>query len=279
MLSVALTGGPSRAGEPREKPLVVASIRPLALMAGDLAGDWLRVETLLAPDQEPHHVSLTFSQRRQLEKADLILWVGPELESFLEKLLEDPDPDRVLGFRDAIADSAIPLQRADAHYWLHPRLAADYYRALAERLQARFPQKAATVQRRLGENLAVLARLEAAIGERMQRHASRSLIVDHQAYSYFADYFGLQIAGALTDENGVAMGPRTVTSLAGRDGIACLVVEALPAGRRAARMAEALGVPVVAVDPLGTAVATGQGYGGLLESVAGGFEACFAGGD
>ena len=268
-----LTAPAAAAGD---RPLVVASIKPLAMMANDLVGDRLRVETLLADNQEPHHLSLSMSQRRMLAKAELVLWVGPELESFLVGLTGEQGVGRALSFRDAVAGSGIALHREDAHYWLHPELAARFYRRLAEELRAGFPDLEAEIDRRLHSSLQSLTRLTGEI-RRQLAGKDGNIVVDHQAYSYFAAFFQLQIAGALVDESGVAMGPRTVTSLANRSDVRCLVVEQLPASRRAEKVARILGVNVVAIDPLGRGLPRGRDYRDLLQSVADGFESCLVG--
>ncbi len=268
----------SGAATAEDRPLVVASIKPLALMAGDLAGDWLAVETLLATNQEPHHVSLSVSQRRKLAQADLVLWVGPELESFLAKLIGQLPAERRLGFGETAAGAGVRLNPHDAHYWLNPALAAVFYRALAAKLQQRFPDKAAGIEQRLARSLAEVDRVSDRLRQRLAPHRSRQLIVDHQAYGYFADYFQLAIVGSLVDESGVAAGARSVVALAERVDTACIAVEQYPPGRAAAKMAETLDVGIVAIDPLGGDLDDQIGYPALLEAVGLGFERCFASG-
>lgn len=72
----------------QDKPLkIVTSIRPLALLAQELVGSEDEVIQLLTADRSPHHYQLTVSDRQKMEQAELIVWVGPELETFLQKPL------------------------------------------------------------------------------------------------------------------------------------------------------------------------------------------------
>src|SRR5690606_4117056 len=66
---------------------VVAYIKPVELLVKAVAGDSVEVSTLVRPDSSPHNYSMKPSQRRALEQADVIFWVGPEMETFLNRLL------------------------------------------------------------------------------------------------------------------------------------------------------------------------------------------------
>ena len=62
---------------------MVTSIKPLALIAQEIAGDKVSVENLLPVKASPHDYPLRVSDIRRLQDADLVLWVGPSLETFL----------------------------------------------------------------------------------------------------------------------------------------------------------------------------------------------------
>ena len=70
-----------------EEVKVVATIKPLQLIAADIVGDTGRVDVLIPPGASPHHYSMKPSDRRKLDEAGLVAWVGPDLETFLVKTL------------------------------------------------------------------------------------------------------------------------------------------------------------------------------------------------
>ena len=74
-----------------EEVKVLASIKPLQLLAADIVGDAGEVELLIKPGASPHHYSMKPSDRRKLDDAHVIAWVGPDLETFLEKSLRGSD--------------------------------------------------------------------------------------------------------------------------------------------------------------------------------------------
>ncbi|MDO6823540.1 zinc ABC transporter substrate-binding protein [Marinobacter sp. 1_MG-2023] len=66
---------------------ILTSIKPLELLVRAVATDDMHTTTLVPPGSSPHNYSMTPSKRRALESADVIFWVGPEMETFLTRLL------------------------------------------------------------------------------------------------------------------------------------------------------------------------------------------------
>ena len=80
---------------------VVTSIKPLSLLAQGVAPAGTSVTTLVPPGSSPHNYNMKPSQRRALADADVIFWVGPEMETFLTRLLSGDD------FRDRTVSLAL----------------------------------------------------------------------------------------------------------------------------------------------------------------------------
>ena len=70
---------------------VVTSIKPLELLVRAVAPEDVQVTTLVPPGASPHTYTLRPSQRRALSEADAIFWIGPDMETFLERLLAGSD--------------------------------------------------------------------------------------------------------------------------------------------------------------------------------------------
>lgn len=76
-----------------DAPKVLTSIKPVydlvkAVMVG--AGE---PEMLLSQNDSPHHASLRPSRMRSLTNADLLVWIGPNMEPWLEKALGTLAPE------------------------------------------------------------------------------------------------------------------------------------------------------------------------------------------
>ena len=279
-LTLLLALGCSASGLGAEKkPILVASLPALSLIATDLAGDWLEVRPLLKTNQDPHHVALSVSQRRLINDAAFILWVGPSLENYLVQGVRARDAGSSLGMEEFVRKHFPQTDtQGDAHLWLHPGMVRRLYQQLAVMLGEKYPHKEESIHLRLERALEILDKKVAIIAAGFEKlnASNNSVIVDHHAYGYFTDYFNVAVAGALVDARGVAIGARSLAALEKVSTASCLVVERLPAPRRAQRLAKSQGLRLVAIDPLGADVVVEKGYGGLLDSLSSGFIRCLS---
>ncbi len=271
---------------------ILATIKPLALIARDVAGDLADVRQLLPDGASPHEYALRVSDRRMLDTADIVLWVGPVLEPYLNSAVARMAPGRVLtaaalpgiawpagpagdGDRDKVSGAD---QARDEHLWLDPRNARIIARALVQALAARSPGTEAALTERLRRFEAELDVAEAAIQARLAPLRGTPFASDHDGFGHFAHRFGLRSAGYLRDASGHAAGARSVAALMGRTDVRCLVAEPDSRPERLQRVAAELGARFAVVDALGMTIApapaAGGGYAHLLQTVADGFAAC-----
>ena len=66
---------------------VVTSIKPVSMIVTAIGGDEVKVEQLVNNQASPHDYAMRPSDLRKLDQADLVVWVGELLETFLEKPL------------------------------------------------------------------------------------------------------------------------------------------------------------------------------------------------
>lgn len=71
----------------KAEPKVLASIKPVHSLVSAVMQGVAEPEILVDGAGSPHNYSLKPSQARRLEKADLIFWIGHDLEAFLDKPL------------------------------------------------------------------------------------------------------------------------------------------------------------------------------------------------
>ena len=68
---------------------IVATIKPVHSLVESILGDEGTATLLISGGASPHTFSLKPSHARALARADLVVWVGPDLERFLEEPLEN----------------------------------------------------------------------------------------------------------------------------------------------------------------------------------------------
>jgi len=106
----------------------VASIEPLAMVAREVLGEQVTVQTLLLPNQTPHFAAFTPAQLKQVRDARRVVWLGAGAEPHLEKMLARAADDSLalLSLPGVVrrhgADAAEHEHDGHAHAELDPHL-------------------------------------------------------------------------------------------------------------------------------------------------------------
>jgi zinc transport system substrate-binding protein len=79
-----------------ESRSVVASILPIHSLVAGLVEGIHHADVLLPASASPHGYAMRPSEARLLQDADLFVWVGPDLETFLERSLSEPRAGRTV---------------------------------------------------------------------------------------------------------------------------------------------------------------------------------------
>ena len=68
---------------------VLTSIKPLQLIAAAVQDGVGAPEVLLPPGASPHNFALRPSDVRRVQEVELLYWIGPDMESFLPRVLSN----------------------------------------------------------------------------------------------------------------------------------------------------------------------------------------------
>ncbi|NMT64649.1 zinc ABC transporter substrate-binding protein [Marinobacter orientalis] len=208
---------------------VVTSLKPVELLVEAVATDDVEVTTLVRPGDSPHNYSMKPSQRRALENADAIFWVGPELETFLTRLLsgnEFRDRTYSLMHGENVPDTDADEEHhghdghghdhgdgEDPHIWLDPALALemakDIHKVLSQQEGADLDALDANLER-FERNLSAA---ENDITTRLKPVADIDLFTYHNAFSRFIEHYGLKLEGILTLNPELSPGARHIAEV------------------------------------------------------------------
>lgn len=217
-----------------EKIKVVATMPDLADMTRQIGGELVEVNSLATGVEDIHAVPMKPSFAVLLNRADVLVLMGLELEhAFLPGLLEAARNPRILrdgpGYIDAsvyITPLEVP-QRIDRalgdqhplgnpHVNLDPVRGKDLARAIADGLSRNYAEHAATFKKNLE---AYLSKLDENIA-RWEKEAAplkgKKLVSYHPDFIYFADRFGMDVAGTIEIRAGVDPTPGHIVDLEDR---------------------------------------------------------------
>ncbi|XOZ33997.1 zinc ABC transporter substrate-binding protein [Halomonadaceae bacterium KBTZ08] len=189
-----------------ERPLIATSVHPLALIVKEIAGEEADVQALIPSEVSPHHYSMRPSERRRLAEADRIFWLGPRLEPFLEGTMSD---HTLVAKTYALAEAPEEKNAGadhghhhgsgqDPHVWLDPEQVLAMAQSIKEALSSLEGIDQQRIDRNHEQFRQRLADTEARIDAQFARLSNVALFTYHDAFHYYADHFGLTIAGTMT---------------------------------------------------------------------------------
>ena len=205
---------------------VVATTEDLGSLASEIGGDKVSVTSLAKGYQDPHFVEAKPSFILKLNRADLLVAVGRELEiGWLAPLItqsrnskiQPGSPGYLAASQNArildIPTGAITRAMGDVHpqgnphYWLDP----DNARRIAQHVQGKltelsrgdsayFAQRYADFDRRLAD---ATRRWKAT----MASYKGTKVVTYHRSWPNFADAFGLDVIGYIEPKPGIPPSP------------------------------------------------------------------------
>ena len=261
-------------------PNVVASIGPLHALASAVMGDLGEPVQIVRGYGSPHTYQMRPSDAERLRDAALILWVGPALETFLERPLATArgrDGTRVLVMSALPELELLPNRKAgvidahghdhgdtrgsyDAHIWLSPYNAKVMAAAIAAALAEIDPHNAPVYSANLRRFERRVDDMQTDITARLAPVRAVPFVVFHDAFQYFEKSFDLAAVGSLTVSPNRQPSAKRVKALRReieRSGARCVFREPQFESALVATLLEGTNARTGVLDPLGTDVTPG----------------------
>jgi manganese/zinc/iron transport system substrate-binding protein len=171
-------------------------------LAREIGGDRVSVTGLMGPGVDPHLYEATAGDVKTLSEADIAIWNGLELEGKMDEVFDDVGQRvPVVTVGDAVpVEDRIPIESAsgeyDPHIWFDSAAWGAAATAVADAFIEADPDGRAEYQRRLERFQAELEEIDAYVRREIDRipEGSRVLVTSHDAFSYFARAYGLEVA-------------------------------------------------------------------------------------
>ncbi|TNI26884.1 zinc ABC transporter substrate-binding protein ZnuA [Aeromonas veronii] len=288
---------------------VLTTIKPLGFIAAAITDGVSEPKVLLPTGASPHDFSLRPSDIRSINSADLVVWVGPELEGFMAKPLANhphaPALTQVEGmplFNYATQDShdshdhddhdhaahehgdhdegheGHHHEGVDPHIWLGPTQAKVIAKAIASELgkldpanQARYDANLAAFDTKVDAKDKVIAGQMKAVNE-------KGYFVFHEAYGYWERHYGMSSKGHFTVSPERRPGAKTLVDI--RKALeekqaSCIYAEPQFSPAVIESVARNTGAKVLLLDEVGEQVPLGpDGYPQFMQQLADAFAQC-----
>ena len=243
-----------------EVPRVVTDLPAVAALVQQVMGDLGQPETLIEAGSDAHHYQLRPSQARSLQETQLLIWIGPELTPWLERLASGMGHETTsLALMDlpgthrqdfgasaadehdhghehedeheAEAEAAQDHDHSglDPHAWLDPGNGQLWLGAIADALSTRDPENAETYAANAARARDDLAALDVELRSSLAPLAGKPFVVFHDAYGYFTSHYGLMPAVAISLGDASTPSAARLSEIRDRirtDGAICIFPEA-----------------------------------------------------
>jgi zinc transport system substrate-binding protein len=282
---------------------VLTTIKPLGFIAAAITDGVSEPKVLLPTGASPHDFALRPSDIRSINEADLVVWVGPELEGFMAKPLakhphvltltrvegmplfdyskqaghEEPADEEHEG-HDHDGHEGHHHEGVDPHIWLGSTQALVIAKAMSETLSARDPGNAERYRANL---LAFQAKVDAkdkVIAGQMKAVNQKGYFVFHEAYGYWERHYGMSSKGHFTVSPERRPGAKTLVEI--RKALeekqaSCIYAEPQFSPAVIESVARNTGAKVLLLDEVGEQVPLGpDGYPQFMQQLADAFAQC-----
>ncbi|GLY62231.1 high-affinity zinc uptake system protein ZnuA [Pectobacterium carotovorum subsp. carotovorum] len=215
---------------------VITSIRPLGFIASAIADGVTPTEVLLPDGASPHDYALRPSDVQRLQSAELVIWVGPEMEAFLGKPLAKISSEKQITLsalpaiksgleKEAGHDHKDDHEQAhddhgkghdhshadhddgddghhhgeyNMHIWLSPEMAKQAAIAIHAKLLELMPQNKDKLDANLLYFTDKIGQADEKIVKMLAPVQGKGYFVFHDAYGYFEKHYGLSPLGHFT---------------------------------------------------------------------------------
>jgi len=289
-----------------EVPQVAVSIKPIHSLVAAVMEGVSTPSLIVKGTGSEHGYALRPDDARILASADIVFWVGPQMEAFLQRPLdtlsdkalkielgEAPGVEHVAmreggtfeahshddeGHDHAHAHGHDHDHEEDLHIWLDPVNAKAVLAEIARVLAATDPENAETYQGNAAEYAKRLDALVVKIDEELASVRGRPFIVFHDAYHYFEERFDIHAAGSITVSTAQSPSAQRVAEI--RDKVrelkaACVFSEPQFESRLVDTVIEGTDAKTGILDPLGFDIEEGPAhYPQMIENIANSLKQC-----
>ena len=291
---------------------VVTTIKPLHSLISSVMEGVGEPSLIIEGTSNPHTFVFKPSHAQMLEEADIVFWIGEDLEAFMEKPLDSLAGNATkISFMELSSIEKLKFREEnifddhddhghddhdghedeheghdghdghhhgefDAHIWLDPSNAIEMVLEISHELSEIDPDNAAKYEMNANKTIASLNNLINEINSSIPKDAS--YIVFHDAYQYFENRFGVSSAGALTLNPDVLPGAKQIDAiqdLIQNQNIKCIFSEPQYNPKIIETLAADMKISTGIMDPLGAFIDQGpEMYQSLILDIANSLKDC-----
>ena len=270
------------------KITVVATTPDLASIAREIGGAAVDVKALAKPTEDPHFVDAKPSHIVTLNRADVLIeggaelelgWLPPLLESARNAKIASGAPGRIVasqGIKMLEIPATFDRSKGDVHPYGNPHFLLDPVNVkiiaaqLADHLGQVSPASGSVFKANLARFNTALDSALAVWQKQLQPYRGAKIVTYHKDFAYLAERFGLQVVATLEPKPGIAPSPAhlaTVISTMKASGAKVILVQPYQNRKTAETVARQTGATVLDVAQQPGAIPGTETYFSLMNRI------------
>lgn len=254
-----------------EKLSVASTIFPLYDVVNQVGGDKVNNHLIVPSGSSPHTFEASPSLVKDLQNVETIFNIGHGVDAWLDDLGSSLPKAKVFTVDQEITLKEFALEEEheheeehaeaehhhegiDPHYWLSPQNARQIATNVKNYLAEVDPENIEYYQKNLEQFLAKIDARDKEWKNKLSQLNNKNIAVFHDAWNYFADYFGLKIVASFEPFPGKSPSPEYLVELQEEikeHQIKAMFVEPQLSRSALESLAKDMNVKIGVMDPLG----------------------------
>ena len=191
---------------------VFVSIAPQKYFVKRIGGDEVKVHVMVKAGESPATFNPNPKKMSELANANLYFSIGVPFEKIWISRIKAIQPSLIfIPLNNALPSKKNPNEKSDPHIWLSPPLAKIMAAKIKDALSKQNPEKAEFFKKNYMALVQDLDALHKEIQAIIATGTTRSFMVFHPAWSYFAETYGLEQISI--EHQGKEPGPRALQKI------------------------------------------------------------------
>lgn len=238
----------SKKEDSSNKKLIYTSFFPVEELTKRIVGDKFIVKSIIDKSQEPHSFELKTDDIKNIIKADLVIYNGASMETFIDDLKNSSDNkekfvdlSKNLTLLSSAKDGKVSKDKVNPHTWLSIKNAMTELEDIYEKVVEIDPKNKDYYKKNLDENMAKFKQLDKKFADELKNvdENKRYFVVSHAAFNYLADDYNLKqvaVTGISPEDEPSAKQLKTIADFVKKHNISTIFFE----GKATPKVAETL---------------------------------------
>ena len=231
-----------------EKKLIYTSFFPVEELTKRIVGDKFEVKSIIDKSQEPHSFELKTEDIKNIIKADLVIYNGAGMETFIDDLKNFTDDkekfvdlSKNLTLLSSAKDGKVSKDKVNPHTWLSIKNAMVELEEIYEKVSEIDPDNKDFYKKNLDKNLDMFKKMDEKFANELKNvdENKRYFVVSHAAFNYLASDYNLKqvaVTGISPEDEPSAKQLKTIADFVKKHDISTIFFE----GKATPKVAETL---------------------------------------